>query len=315
MAAFVSTVSGVLSRGIRGRLPAAGISAFPGSVPAGADPPLLHRLPRPLARRLQQPTASTDAMDASTSLTAAIVATPPPASAAMPSAAHGRARELLTFWFGTPDPLPPYATLPHQADTLWFASGDAAAAADAAIADRFTGDVEAALAADAAYMDLAYGPDASAWSALALVVLLDQLPRALYRGTARAFAGDAAALAAAKHMLAPPAAAASGGPALVDRLPWAARMFAVMPLMHAEDVADVRRCVDTFAGMADALEAHGEPAAAVRKVLAGSATFGRTHLDIVERFGRYPYRNKVLGRETTADEAAWMAEGGNSFGQ
>lgn len=314
MAAFVSTVSGVLSRGFRSHLPAIGISAFPGSAHAGADPPLLHRLSQPPLRRLQQPTASTDAMDPSPSLTAAIVPTPPPASAAMPSAAHGRARELLAFWFGTPDPLPPYATFPHQADTLWFASGDAAAAADAAIADRFTGDVEAALAADAAYMGLAYGPDASAWSALALVVLLDQLPRALYRGTARAFAGDAAALAAAKHMLAPPTAA-GGGPALVDGLPWAARMFAVMPLMHAEDVADVRRCVDTFAGMADTLESHGEPAAAVRKVLAGSAAFGRTHLDIVERFGRYPYRNKVLGRETTADEAAWMAEGGDSFGQ
>lgn len=309
MVAFtLSTASGVVGRGIRGRLHSAGISVFPGSTRSG---PPFNRSSRLFLPSVQRPTASADAMSSSTP-TATIVPTPPPASVALPTAAHGRARELLAFWFGTPDPLPPYATTPKQAETLWFASGDAAAAADAAIAERFASDVEAALAADEAYMGLAYGPDASPWSALALVLLLDQLPRALYRGTARAFSGDPAGLAAAKHMLAP---GANGRPALVDGLPWACRSFAVMPLMHAENVDDVRRCVDTLSAMADTLKAHGEPAEGVQKVMAYSALFGGKHLDIVQRFGRYPYRNRVLGRETTPNEAAWMADGGDSFGQ
>lgn len=311
MVAFLQSPSSVVvGRCIRGRLRSVGISAFPGSARSGAGPPLVRPSWPPLPR-LQQPTASFDAMSSS-SPAAIIVPTPPPASAAMPSAAHSRARELLAFWFGTPEPLSPYAITPKQADTLWFASGDAAAAADAALRDRFAMDVEAALAADEAYMGLAYGPDASPWSALALVLLLDQLPRALFRGTARAFSGDPAGLAAAKHMLEP---GANGGPALVDGLPWVTRTFAVMPLMHAENVDDVRRCVDTFSAMADTLKEHGEPAESVQKVLSGSANFGGKHLDILVRFGRYPYRNRVLGRETTPDEAAWMADGGDSFGQ
>ncbi|GAB0495235.1 hypothetical protein MMPV_006534 [Pyropia vietnamensis] len=311
MVVFISTASGVLGLGIRGRLHSVGTSAFPQSIRYAAGSPLFWPS-RPLLPRLQQPMASSDAMSSSSSPSATIVPTPPAASVELPSAAHGRARELLTFWFGTSEPLSPYATTPQQANTLWFASGDAADAADAMIKDRFAADVEAALAADEAYMALAYGPDVSPWSALALVLLLDQLPRALYRGTARAFSGDPAGLAAAKHMLAP---GANGRPALVDGLPWVTRMFAVMPLMHAENVDDVRRCVDTFSSMADTLKAHGEPAEKVRQVLSSSASFGRKHLDIVERFGRYPYRNKVLGRETTPDEEAWMAEGGDSFGQ
>lgn len=311
MVAFLQSPASVLvGRGIHGRLRSVGFSAFPGSTRSSATLPL-HRSSRPLLPRLQQPTASSDAMSSS-SPAATIVPTPPPASMALPSAAHGRARELLAFWFGTSDPLSPYETTPKQADTLWFATGDAAATADAAIRDRFASDVEAALAADEAYMGLAYGPDATPWSALALVLLLDQLPRALFRGTARAFSGDPAGLAAAKHML---ASGADCGPALVDGLPWVTRMFAVMPLMHAEDVDDVRRCVDTFSSMADALKTHGEPAEKVRQMIASSASFGDKHLDIVERFGRYPYRNQVLGRETTPDEAAWIAKGGDSFGQ
>lgn len=311
MDAFISTAFGVVGSGIRGRLHTVGIPAFPHSISTLAGPS--RRWPsRPLLPPTQQATAFSSAMSSSSRPSATIVPTPPPASVALPSAAHGRARELLTFWFGTSDPLSPYATTPQQAETLWFASGDAANAADAAIKDRFADDVEAALAADEAYMALAYGPDASPWSALALVLFLDQLPRALYRGTARAFSGDPAGLAAAKHLLAP---GANGGPALVDGLPWITRMFAVMPLMHAENVNDVRRCVDTFSSMADDLKEHGEPAEKVRKTLSSSASFGAKHLDIVERFGRYPYRNKVLGRESTPDEEAWMAEGGESFGQ
>jgi len=306
MVAFVPAAVSVLAQSLRSS--AATASTCLSSRPfgrGGTCPPLGLRAGAPLAPPPQRLT---------TMASSRIVPTPPPASAALASSAHGRAREVLTFWFGTDAPLPPYATRPDQMTSLWFPSGDAAAAADAAIVDRFSGDVEAALAGDGSYMDLAYGRDATPWSALALVVLLDQFPRALYRGTARAFAGDAAALAASRHML--DGGEPGGPPPLVEGLPWIARMFAVMPHMHAEDAPTVRRCVEVFEAMAKELsDGHGEEAVGVAKAMAGSAKFGESHLAIVDRFGRYPYRNGVLGRETTPEEKAWIEKGGDSFGQ
>ena len=120
---------------------------------------------------------------------------------------------------------------------------------------------------------------------LALILVLDQFPRNMFRGGAEAFATDPQALALAKRAI------AQGidqqiGPDL--------RAFVYMPLMHSEDPKDQLRCVDLF-------RVFGNP---------NNLAFAEIHADIIRKFGRFPHRNTVLGRQTTAEEAAFLADGG-----
>jgi len=119
-------------------------------------------------------------------------------------------------------------------------------------------------------------------------VALDQFSRNVYRDTARAFAQDALALALAQELV------ASGQ----DRsLPLAQRSFAYMPYMHSESALIHAQAVALFSqpGMEDALR------------------FELRHQAIIARFGRYPHRNAILGRISTAEELAFLGEPGSSF--
>ena len=123
---------------------------------------------------------------------------------------------------------------------------------------------------------------------LAEVLVLDQFSRNVYRDTARAFAQDAQALALAQEM------AASGQ----DRsLPLAQRSFAYMPYMHSESALVHAQAALLFAqpGLEDTLR------------------FEQRHQAIIERFGRYPHRNAILGRESKPEELAFLSEPGSSF--
>jgi len=123
---------------------------------------------------------------------------------------------------------------------------------------------------------------------LAEIVALDQFSRNVYRDTARAFAQDALALALAQELV------ASGQ----DRsLPLAQRSFAYMPYMHSESALIHAQAVALFSqpGMEDALR------------------FELRHQAIIARFGRYPHRNAILGRISTAEELAFLDEPGSSF--
>jgi len=123
---------------------------------------------------------------------------------------------------------------------------------------------------------------------LAEVLVLDQFSRNVYRDTARAFAQDALALALAQELV------ASGQ----DRsLPMAQRSFAYMPYMHSESALIHTQAALLFAqlGMQDSLR------------------FEQRHQEIIDRFGRYPHRNALLGRESTPEEQAFLSEPGSSF--
>ncbi len=123
---------------------------------------------------------------------------------------------------------------------------------------------------------------------LAEVLVLDQFSRNVYRDTARAFAQDALALALAQELV------ASGQ----DRsLPLAQRSFAYMPYMHSESALVHDQAIALFSqpGMEDSLG------------------FELRHQAIIERFGRYPHRNALLGRESTPEELAFLSEPGSSF--
>lgn len=121
---------------------------------------------------------------------------------------------------------------------------------------------------------------------LALVILLDQFPRNMFRGERRAFASDARALAFAKSAI---------GRGFDQRVETEARQFFYLPLMHSEIVADQERSVRLFK-----LNLEG----------ASNLTHARAHRAVIRRFGRFPYRNDALGRATTEPEAAWLAQGG-----
>jgi uncharacterized protein (DUF924 family) len=182
--------------------------------------------------------------------------------------------DVLAFWFGQVE---------HQRPE-WFRKDPAF---DAQVRERFGATVETALADGL--------PDwaASAEGALARVIVLDQFTRNMFRDTARAFAGDALALATAR--------------ALCERghdqtLPPLRRVFVYMPFEHAEDAAAQAQSVRLFAALA--IEA---PA------LVGFEDYARRHAAIIERFGRFPHRNRALGRADRAGEAAFLQQPGSGF--
>lgn len=126
---------------------------------------------------------------------------------------------------------------------------------------------------------------ADAEGALALVLLLDQFPRNLYRGSAHAYATDGLACMAAEHAI-------DAGFDRATSMPQ--RIFFYLPLEHAEDLSKQARCVALT-------EATGD---------AEFARYARLHRDIIVRFGRFPHRNAALGRTSTPEELAYLESGG-----
>ena len=131
-----------------------------------------------------------------------------------------------------------------------------------------------------------------AQSCLARIVVLDQFPRNMFRGSARAFATDGLALEAARHAL---AQGHDRAMLLVEKL------FAYLPFEHSESLEDQRLACE----LTRPLEAFPETADAYRYALA--------HLQIIERFGRFPHRNAALGRESTPEELEFLKQPGSSF--
>ncbi len=189
------------------------------------------------------------------------------------------AREVLDFWFGAPD-----APGHGQPRAAWFRKDDAF---DALIARRFGALIEQALAGALAAWSGAALP------ALAQVIVLDQFTRNAYRGRARAFAGDARALDAARALI------AAGHD---QRLDGVQRQFAYLPFEHAEDIAAQRTSLRLFARLES-----DEPA------LHGVLDWARRHHDVIQRFGRFPHRNAALGRASTAPESAFLLSPGSGF--
>lgn len=189
--------------------------------------------------------------------------------------------DVLTFWFS------------DHAHQRWFARD---AAFDDELRARFGASVEAA------------GRGAlDAWrseprGALALVILLDQLSRNLYRGTANAFAHDAQAREIADRAIA----------AGFDRaVPLGQRAFFYLPFEHSERLADQVRSLALFTQLvADHAAAHPQGG---RDEAEHQLVYAQRHHDVVARFGRFPHRNAALGRASTEAELAFLREPGSSF--
>ncbi|MET4389316.1 uncharacterized protein (DUF924 family) [Bradyrhizobium sp. F1.4.3] len=127
--------------------------------------------------------------------------------------------------------------------------------------------------------------EASDDGALALVIVLDQFPRNMFRGTPQAFASDAMARDVARRAI------DRGADSSIDPTLLA---FLYMPFMHSEHLPDQLRCVALFRGTDNA----------------DNLKYAEEHADIIRRFGRFPHRNRLLGRDTTEEEQAFLDEGG-----
>ena len=173
--------------------------------------------------------------------------------------------DVLAFWRAT-------------GSERWYKRDDTF---DAGVRERFLGLWQKALAGEL-----------STWEttddgALALVILLDQFPRNMFRDDPKAYSSDALALEAAQRAIAR-GADRRVEPELLE--------FLYVPFMHSEHLADQLRCVELF-------RHSGTPE---------NLKYAEDHADIVRRFGRFPHRNRVLGRATTPEEQAFLDQGGFS---
>jgi len=196
---------------------------------------------------------------------------------------HEDAEAILRYWFGPPRSDGGVAA---EHTERWFQASEAT---DRSIRARFGRDLERAARGE--LEDWALG----ARGRLALIVLLDQFSRNVHRGTPLAFAHDALALRLC----------CDGIAAGMDReLAPIERAFFYMPLQHAEDREAQRRSVACFERLAD------EAPPALAEQLRRFAGYARRHREVIERFGRFPHRNAVLGRASTPEERGFLAERG-----
>ena len=196
--------------------------------------------------------------------------------------------QILSLWFGSARPDNALA-LQHKAQ--WFTKSPAF---DDVLRQRFGVALEAALGGSLSHWTT-QGP----WQRLALVVLLDQFTRNIYRNTPKSFAGDPLALALTLE-------AQDSGDDL--KLPEVARVFLYLPLEHAEDLAMQQRSVECYQSLVQMA-----PDEATREYLQGTLDYAHKHQDVIERFGRFPHRNAILGRTSTAQENDYLAQPGSGF--
>jgi len=196
------------------------------------------------------------------------------------SSLPARAQALLDFWFGVTD----HPERFHHKQ-IWFRS---TTEFDAAVQANFAADHE--LAVTGAYASWEDAP----LSALAHVMLLDQVPRNIFRSTPRAFSSDHLALAATNRAL---------ERGFDEVVPPCWRLFFYLPLEHSEVLADQQRGLDLMTAIPPVPDRPTE------------GKMSRLHLEIIERFGRFPHRNVILGRESTPEELAFLIECEHRFGQ
>ena len=190
-------------------------------------------------------------------------------------------QDVLDFWF-----LPPTDPGYGKARPEWFRKDPAF---DAGIRERFGSLIAQAVAGGLREWDLEQGAEGT----LARILLLDQFTRNAYRETPEAFAGDTLALLAAQSLV------DSGADRTLTPF---GRAFAYMPYEHAEDARMQQCAVDLFARLA-----------AEHEGFTDMLDYAQRHRGVIARFGRFPHRNPILGRASTADELQYLSQPGAGF--
>jgi uncharacterized protein (DUF924 family) len=188
--------------------------------------------------------------------------------------------DILTFWFG---PLDDQGLSKAEQHGLWFKSSETT---DQKISELFGTAVDQALRGEL-----------NSWAnsergLMALILLLDQFTRNIYRGTPAAFSGDASALALAQAAIADNRH---------SKMPLIHRVFLYLPLEHSESIEDQNHCVALFKEMTTATGL---------EQMVGFTRYAAAHRDVIAQFGRFPHRNPILGRDSNAAEEAYLATHG-----
>jgi uncharacterized protein (DUF924 family) len=189
-----------------------------------------------------------------------------------------QAKEILEFWFGTPNDAD-YG----QQRKIWFTKNPEF---DEEVRSLFTLQYQQAAAGQ---LD---NWKTTPQSCLALIILLDQFPRHMFRGKPQAFATDTQALAYAQY------AVAQG---FDQELLPLQRWFIYLPFEHSENLEHQNHCVQLYQQWSD------------DQNMSEGLTYAIRHLKVIERFGRFPHRNQILGRENTPEEAEFLKQPGSSF--
>lgn len=196
-----------------------------------------------------------------------------------------RYNEVLDYWLGDAALSPTHA---NEQKKLWYRSSEAI---DKEIRDKF-----ADLHQQAAAGELGDWQQ-EARSCLALVIILDQFSRHLYRGEANAFAYDDKALSIARECPEP------------ESLPWIGQAFLYHPFEHSEQLAAQSESVERFRRLMQSAAPEWQP------MMENFYQHAQEHHDIVLKFGRFPHRNSILGRDNTPLEETYLSRGGKTFGQ
>lgn len=194
---------------------------------------------------------------------------------------------IYHFWFGD------MLTNPDAADRsqFWFMGGETV---DSQIREQFSGLAEQAQSGALADWQ------ATARGSLALIILLDQFPLNIYRGEARAYTSEQYAVSICLDGI------ANGQ----DRaLSFNERVFFYLPLEHSENAEHQLLSLQHYTALRDEAPTH------LKAKAEGNLTYAVDHKTIIDQFGRYPHRNKALGRTSTAEEIAFLEGGGATFGQ
>ena len=193
---------------------------------------------------------------------------------------------ILDFWFGSN---PDDSAVAKEKSALWWSKN---ASIDDEIRQRFESSVIRSAAGELA--DWQSNPRGR----LALLLLTDQFPRNIYRDSPRAFAHDSKALAWSLDGI-------ERGQDLKLRM--IERVFFYLPLEHSESLRHQEKSVKYFRELFSMVGPESKP------IFEEYLNFALRHRDIITRFGRFPHRNKILGRESTTDELAFLTEPGSSF--
>ncbi len=193
---------------------------------------------------------------------------------------------VLRFWFGDCQTI---IDINNDKKSVWWSKNEQV---DQEISDRFEELVDAV--ADA---ELDHWRE-SAKGLLASIICTDQFPRNMYRGSAKSFGYDGVALELAQQIV------TTG----VDReLSTIYRVFAYLPFEHSEALEMQEKALDLFTQLRDEVEESD------KEIFSGFVSYAQRHLDVIQRFGRFPHRNQILGRESTDQEKEFLTEPGSSF--
>lgn len=195
---------------------------------------------------------------------------------------------ILDLWFGKTEPgnVPP-----EKIQKMWWTPDRSL---DSFLRQKYETDLKKAAAGE-----LEHWKETSRGT-LALIILLDQFPRNIYRGTPEAFSFDGMALSVAEE----------GIKKGYDRkLHPVMRIFFYLPYMHSEDPEYQERCVELF----KMLESEFNDNEGIRSVISNSLDFAVRHKEVIDRFGRFPHRNEILGRKSTPEEIEFLKQPGSSF--